>query len=115
LSRFLINRAGKTPISLGKWNKSTVPQPCKAGTKKGRKETLIFLIGGLKKIFRNPEPVNSSKNFPKNGCWEIFSQANLIDACAVDRTRNPKYHFIAPISKPTLSTNFFIEPKNFAL
>jgi hypothetical protein len=71
-------------------------QPGRAGTKKGQKATFISLIGGLKKIFRNPEPVNSSKKIPKNGRWGIFSQANLIDACAVDRTRNLKSRPIKP-------------------
>jgi hypothetical protein len=43
-----------------------------------------------------------------------FGFINLSNAF-IDRLRVPKYHFIAPISEPTLPTNFFIEPKNLAL
>ena len=33
----------------------------------------------------------------------------------IDRLRVPKYFFIAPIRKPTLPTNYFIEPNFIAL
>jgi hypothetical protein len=39
-----------------------------------------------------------------------FGFINLSNAF-IDRLRVPKYHFIAPISDPTLLTIFFIEPK----